>query len=113
MHTKSGRYSVVLTRTAALRVFWAGNILPPTVFPHKMVCAVGKLVSYDEGREYRVMNAVPFTQSFWSVVGPIYRHLWQYLEDPGEWVSPEDLKNLRLRYRTPSQFSPKEGTTPP
>lgn len=56
---KADSYSVIKTRTANLRVHWAGNMLPPAVYVGQTVCAAGRLTTYDGGRMVLVTEAVP------------------------------------------------------
>src|SRR5689334_18266168 len=94
---RSGKYSVVKTKTAILRVWWAGGMLPPDIFVGQKIRALGKLVTYDEGRDCRVSDALPLTESWKEVMEPVFRQLWMYCADPAEWVPREVLDMYRNR----------------
>ena len=99
MSHKTGLYSIVKTRSANLSVWWAGSELPPMVYPHKFVCAVGKISTSNDGTHIRVQQAIPFNpkHGYWSVVSPLYNYLWHFLEDPEQWCTPQQLEPFRLR----------------
>ena len=78
-----------------------GGILPPMVFVGQTVGFVGKLLTYNEGKIFMVTEAVPFKKdapSYWRIMGPVYAHVWQYLEDPRTWVESQPILDaMRLR----------------
>ena len=83
------------TNSANLRVWWSGGILPPDVFVGETVHFIGKLVTYDEGRVFRVSDALPFKGPFWKVVDPIYQYLFHFTRDPREWCPPEIIERQK------------------
>jgi hypothetical protein len=92
---KADSYSLVRTRTANLRVYWAGGVLPPSVFVGNTVNFAGRLITLNEGKIMRISDAVPFPGAFWSIVEPLYAYLWHFLEDPREWCSAEIVDRQR------------------
>jgi hypothetical protein len=58
---KAGSYSLIKTRTANMRVHWAGGDMPPDVFVGHTICAAGRIKTYDGGRLWMVVDAVPLT----------------------------------------------------
>ena len=106
--SKATSYSLIATKSANLRVWWVGGVLPPMVFVGNVICGVGKIVTYNEGRDWRVSDAVPLQKKYWTIVNPIYNHLWRYLEDPREWCGDEYLD----RHRWKEYTSPAERTEP-
>ena len=100
---RSHGYSVVKTKTALLRVFWAGGELPPDIYAGSLVCAVGKVITYDNGRDWRVSDALPLVGEDWSpMMKPIYERLFLFAADPAEWC-PKEVINM---YRYRRQFKP-------
>ncbi len=99
MSHKTGLYSIVKTRTSNLSIWWAGGVLPPMIYPHKIVCGVGKIATINDGELIRINEAVPIMPkySYWSVMGPLYKYLWHFLEDPEQWCTPEQLEPFKLR----------------
>ena len=99
MSHRSNFYSIVKTRSAHLGVWWAGGILPPMVYPGRIVCGVGKISTSNNGEHFRVQQAIPFKPEhrYWGTVGPIYKYLWSFLEDPAQWCTPEQLEPFKLR----------------
>lgn len=97
---KSGKYSILRTKTATLRVWWAGGVLPPDIFVGHKVRVVGKIVTYDDGRDFRVSDAIPLTESWKEVMDPIFERLWLFAADPAEWVPQEVIDMYRKRAAT-------------
>lgn len=77
-------------------MYWVSGSLPPSVFVGKMVSFYGKLVTYNEGRLFRVVEAVPLTEKFWKIADPLYRYLWHFAEDPRDWVEEGLLDKIRV-----------------
>lgn len=100
--SKATSYSLVRTKSANLRVWWAGGVLPPSAFVGNLICGVGKISTYNEGTIFRVNDAVPFKKKYWKVVDPIYRHLWQFLDDPAEWCGPDYIDKHKLKRKVPT-----------
>lgn len=92
---KAGSYSLIRTRTANLRVYWAGKTMPPEVYVGHTVCFAGKIKTYDGGRLVLVVDAVPLTdgqkamQRFTSLVR-------KTSADPTSWA-PHLLDGFRRR----------------
>jgi hypothetical protein len=92
---KAGSYSLVKTRTADLRVHWAGGDMPPDVFVGSTVCAAGRIKTYDGGRMWLIVDAVPIPegqkamQRFMSLVRKTQA-------DPIEWA-PHLLDKFRRK----------------
>lgn len=57
---KADSYSLIRTKTANLRVAWAGGGMPPDVYIGRTVAGAGKLKTWDGGRMVMVVEAVPF-----------------------------------------------------
>jgi len=95
---KSDFYSVVKTKGALLRVWWAGDTIPPMIYQTRIVCGVGKLTTMNSGEIFRVKDAVPFKpeHKYWKTVNPIYNYLWNFLEDPEQWCDPHHLAKYKL-----------------
>lgn len=103
---KANTYSLIRTKTALLRVWWAGGLLPPDIFVGSLVCAVGKIVTYENGRDWRVSDALPLFGEEWKpMMAPIYERLFSFAADPADWVPQETLQMYRRgpRYKPPSQ----------
>ena len=92
---KADTYSLVRTRTANLRVWWAGGGLPPMVYVGNKVNFVGRLLTHDEGKYMRISDAVPFEGKYWKVIEPLYAYLWHFLEDPRDWCDPAIVDKQR------------------
>lgn len=93
---KAGAPTLIKTRSANLRVYWAGGALPPNVFVGSQVVAVGKIITYDQGKIWRVSDAIPIASEWKKFIGPLYRYLEKHAADPFEWIPPE----VALMYRT-------------
>jgi hypothetical protein len=78
-------------------VYWAGASLPPSVFVGQRVNFVGRLVTYDGGTRFKVVEAVPFIENYRKAINPVIDYLWTILEDPREWAKPYTLDFLRLK----------------
>jgi hypothetical protein len=110
-YAKNGHYSVLKTRTATLRVWWAGGILPPDVFVGQIVCAVGKIVTYDNGRDWRVSDALPLAGDSWhEIMEPVFRRLFMFAGDPAEWCPKEviDMYRKRRGWQKSREISPNK-----
>lgn len=90
------------TRTANLRVWWAGGILPPSVYVSRKVNFIGRLITMDEGKMLRISDAVPFEGRYWKIIDPVYAYLFHFLDDPREWCTPEIIDKQRWRAYTPT-----------
>lgn len=95
--SKYDTYSLVRTKTALLRVWWAGGVLPPDVFVGHTVCAVGKLVTYDNGRDWRITDALPMPHEWKEIMRPVYRRLFEFCADPAEWCPKAVIDMYRFR----------------
>lgn len=95
---KANTYCVIRTKTALLRVWWAGGILPPDVFVGQLVMGVGKLKTWDSGRDWRIEDALPLQNTDWgSMMKPIYERLFMFAADPAEWCPKEVIDMYRFR----------------
>lgn len=74
---------------------WVGNMLPPDVYVGRMVCAAGKITTYDGGREWRVTGAVPIPDGK-RATAPIFECLDDICADPREWC-PDFLDMFKPR----------------
>lgn len=99
MSHRTGMYSMVKTQSAQLAVWWAGGVLPPMIYPMRICCGVGKISTSNGGTLVTVQQAIPFKEKhgYWGVVGPIYKYLWNFLEDPEQWCDEEQLRPFKLR----------------
>lgn len=96
-HKASAYYSLVRTRTANLRVWWAGGILPPSVFVGNKVNFIGRLITEDEGKRFKISDAIPFQGKYWKVIEPLYAYLFHFTDDPRTWCPPEIVDKQRWR----------------
>jgi hypothetical protein len=97
---RNGAYSVLKTKTATIRVWWAGAILPPDIYVGDMVCVVGKIVTYDNGRDWRITDALPLNVGgapWGEMMEPIFRRLFMFAGDPAEWCPKEVIDMYRKR----------------
>lgn len=72
-------------------MWWTGNVLPPSVFVGHKVNFIGRISTFNEGKIIRVSDAVPFQGSYRRIIEPLRKYLWQFLDDPREWI-PDDYK---------------------
>ncbi len=66
--------------------------------------AVGKIITYDNGRDWRVSDALPLSGEEWRpLMSPIFRRLFEFAGDPAEWCPKEviDMYRYRRQYRPP------------
>jgi len=81
---KADTYSLIRTRTANLRVHWVENVMPPDVYVNRMVCAAGRIKTWDGGKLWTIVDAVPLPDG-----GPALRKILKLLgtltADPLEW----------------------------
>lgn len=92
---KAGTYCLVKTKSANLRVYWAGGVLPPGIYVGRMVNAIGKIITYDQGRDWRVSDALPIPANWAELMKPVFEYFEQHVADPAEWVPPEVLEMYR------------------
>jgi len=85
-------YALVKTRSAELRVYWAGGVLPPDVFVGHTVNAMGKIVTYERGTLHRVADALIIDSDWQETMQPIFAALSQKTRDPAEWMDDEQLE---------------------
>lgn len=103
---KANTYSLIRTKSAILRVWWAGGVLPPDIYVGAMVCAVGKIVTYDNGRDWRVSDALPLIGEDWPpLMRPIFQRLFMFAADPATWC-PKEVIDM---YRSRSQYKPPQS----
>ena len=110
-YAKNGHYSVLKTKTATVRVWWAGGILPPDVFVGQIVCVVGKIITYDNGRDWRVSDALPLEGEWHEIMEPLFRRLFMFAGDPAEWCPKEVIDMYRNR-RSWKKSRPIRPNTP-
>lgn len=97
-YAKTGHFSLIRTKTATVRVWWAGGVLPPDVFVGQLVCVVGKIVTYDNGRDWRVSDALPLQGESWQeIMKPVFQRLFMFAGDPAEWCPKEVIDMYRNR----------------
>lgn len=101
---KLGKASLVKTKTATIRVWWAGGVLPPNIYEGQKVRVVGKIVTYDDGRDWRVSDALILTESWKTVMEPVFERLWMFCLDPAEYC-PKDVIDM-YRFRRPLDRAP-------
>ena len=90
---KADSYSLIRTRTANLRVHWVENILPPDVFVGRTVCAAGKVKTWDGGRVWTIIDAVPIPEGL-PAMRKIMEVLGPMMADPHEWC-PDILERKK------------------
>lgn len=90
-------------------MWWAGGILPPDIYVGQMVCIVGKIITYDNGRDWRVSDALPLlNESWYEIMKPIYQRLFLFAGDPAEWCPKEviDMYRNRRSWKKSRQIRP-------
>lgn len=101
---------MVRTKTAILRVWWAGGVLPPDLFVGNMVCGVGKIITYDDGATWRVSDALPMREDeeWRHIMSPIFQRLFMFCRDPAEWCPPEVMQMYIKKRGWKGPLPPKE-----
>lgn len=94
---KADSYSLIRTRTANLRVHWVEDIMPPDVYVGKTVCGAGKIKTWDGGRYWSVIEAVPLTEGQ-AAMQRYMELIDQTMADPLEWC-PDLLERKIARRR--------------
>jgi len=72
-------------------------MLPPSVFVGNIVNFIGRFVTYNEGRDFFVVDALPFKAKFQDVVRPVQNHILSQCEDPREWLEGIALDRLLIK----------------
>ena len=85
-------YCLIKTRTAQLRVYWAGGVLPPDVFVGDTVSLMGKIVTYERGTIIRIGDALVIEGDWPQVMHPVLAQISQATRDPAEWMDDEQLE---------------------
>lgn len=93
---KAGVYTLVATKAAEIRVFWAGNLLPPNVYVGKTVHFFGKFKTLNGGAIFRVTEALPFNGSYREIAKPLLKYLYQFADDPRDWAEKESLDKMLI-----------------
>lgn len=93
---KADTYSLVRTRTANLRVHWVEDVMPPTVFVGRTVCAAGRIKTFDGGKVWTIIDAVPLTAGR-DAMRQFTKLVDESMANPLEWVP--DLWERKRRYR--------------
>lgn len=71
-----------------------------------MVIGVGKIITYDNGRDWRISDALPIVGVEWpELMRPIFQRLHMFCADPAEWCPPEVIDMYRRR----RQFKPPQS----
>ena len=91
---RTGSYTLIRTRSANIRVWWVGYQLPPSVFVGNIVSFIGRFSTYNEGKMFRVVDALPFDGNFQEISRPIVKYLIQFCDDPRDWLEKEALDRL-------------------
>lgn len=88
------------TKTAILRVWWAGGVLPPDLFVGNIVCGVGKIITYDNGESFRISDALPLRddEEWRHIMAPIFQRLFMFARDPAEWA-PKQVMQMYMKKR--------------
>ena len=94
---KSGVYTLVKTKSAEIRVYWAGDLLPPNVFIGKVVHFFGRFKTYNEGRIFMVTEALAFQGAYRDIAKPILKLLYSVADDPRDWAEKESLDKLLIQ----------------
>ena len=94
---KADSYSLIKTRSANLRVYWLEGIMPPDVFVGRMVCAVGRIKTWDGGKLWAIVDAVPLTGK--RPLKRLMSAIDRTVADPLEWC-PDLLDRIRRRRLT-------------
>lgn len=77
-----------------MRVWWIGGMLPPSVYIGNVVSFVGRFSTFNEGKLFRVVDAIPFEGNHKEITNPIVRYLVQFCEDPRDWLEKEALERV-------------------
>ncbi len=94
---KADAYTLVATKSANLRVKWAGDGLPPSVFVGKKVHFIGRFKTYNDGKIFMVVDALPIIGEYRGIAKPVLAYLYQFAEDPRDWAEEESLKHLFIQ----------------
>ena len=95
--SKESTFSLIATRSANIRVYWAGRVLPPSVFVGNKVNFIGRFVTWNEGKLFRVQDAIVFTGKYQDIVRPVMKFVYESAEDPREWAEKEALDRLLIQ----------------
>lgn len=94
--SKEGTFSLIATRSSNIRVYWAGAVLPPSVFVGNKVNFIGRFVTWNEGKLFRVQDAMVFTGRYQDIIRPITKFVYESCEDPREWAEQAALDRLMI-----------------
>ncbi len=95
-----------------MRVWWAGGALPPDVFVNQIVMGVGKIRTFDNGRDWEVSDALPLAGDTWyGIMEPVFRQLFMFAADPAEWC-PKEVIDMYRRRRGWKKARPMRPNTP-
>lgn len=87
---------MVATRSAEIRVYWAGDLLPPNVYIGKQVHFFGRFKTLNDGKIFRVTEALPFQGSYREIAKPLLAALYAVADDPRDWAEKESLDKLLI-----------------
>jgi hypothetical protein len=93
---KAGSYSLIRTRTANLRVHWVEDIMPPDVYVGHTVCAAGKIKTFEGGRIFTIIDAVPIPEGK-AAMRKFMALLDETAADPVSWCP--DIWERKRSYR--------------
>ncbi len=93
---KTGVYTLVHTKSADIRVKWAGDILPPGIYVGQRVNLFGRFKTYNDGKIFMVVDALPFQGSYREIAKPALHHLYAHADDPRDWSEAESIKNFHI-----------------
>ena len=72
-------------------------MIPPSVFVGNLVNFVGRFMTYNEGKSFWVVDALPFEGVYRQIVGPAHNHILGFCDDPRDWLEKEAMEHLHLR----------------
>ena len=72
-------------------------MLPPSVYVGNLVNFIGRFVTYNEGKEFFVVDALPFSAKYQDVMRPVQKHIFSHCEDPRDWLEGLALDRLLIR----------------
>ena len=53
-------------------------------------------MTYNEGKEFFVVDALPFERNFKQVIRPMHKYMIAQCDDPRDWLEGKVLDRLRL-----------------
>lgn len=93
---KKDAYTLVKTKSAEVRVLWAGKMLPPSVYVGKTVHFIGRFQTFQDGKVFRVVDALPLDGNYREIMRPVIPYFYHFAQDPRDWAEQESLDRLLI-----------------